>query len=500
MLKLLIADDERVICETVATIIDWEKYNIEIIGSCLNGLEAYDIIIDEAPEIVITDVRMPGLSGLELIKRVTALDINTQFILISGFCEFEYAQEAMQYGVKHYLLKPCNETHIIDAVQKCIKEYCENQQTQQIIDSKFETVCTLRGNMFLSILNDALSHTNYDTIFSTYEPYMDFHTIPYRIFYIYYLEQKSIKTFLSIIKQYFETNFPTISIYGVYVRNTFLLFVQDYSVDYNNLISAFKKIHWHTQTITPDIKTESFPDLYALLISLLSKVTRYGTIYYMNRFHLVQVCNYNAITKRVEALYNAYKDGNKNARTQLIEILNNIADITFFRQLTSSLLFKIIADNPALPRIDCTNWLLHTEQEYNLDKLKENSIKKLKELLMYSSDHGNLSTCTLQICQCIAESLDDPNLTLKKIAEKSLFMNVDYVSKKFQKEMNIKFSKYLTNKRIQRAKEYFDDNPSIKIQDVADKIGFSNNPQYFSQLFKKNTGMTPSAYVTSLKD
>ena len=116
MLKLIIADDERIIRETISTIIDWSQYGIELAGLCSNGIEAYNMILDESPDLVITDIRMPGMNGLELIGRISETDLDTQFILLSGYGEFEYAKQAMKYGVRHYLLKPCNEQQIIDAV------------------------------------------------------------------------------------------------------------------------------------------------------------------------------------------------------------------------------------------------------------------------------------------------------------------------------------------------------------------------------------------------
>ena len=101
MLKLLIADDERIIRETIFNIIDWKKHDIEVIGLCKNGIEAYDMILDESPDIVLTDIRMPGMGGLELIREIRQTDLQIQFIILSGYGEFEYAKEAMSYGIRH---------------------------------------------------------------------------------------------------------------------------------------------------------------------------------------------------------------------------------------------------------------------------------------------------------------------------------------------------------------------------------------------------------------
>ena len=70
MLKMIMADDERVIRETISQMLDWECLGIELIGVCKNGIEVYNMILDESPDIVMTDIRMPGLSGLEVVREI----------------------------------------------------------------------------------------------------------------------------------------------------------------------------------------------------------------------------------------------------------------------------------------------------------------------------------------------------------------------------------------------------------------------------------------------
>ena len=105
-----------------------------------------------------------------------------------------------------------------------------------------------------------------------------------------------------------------------------------------------------------------------------------------------------------------------------------------------------------------------------------------------------------QIYDYVAEHLQDSSLTLKQIAETDLFMNVDYVSKKFYKETGQKFSQYLTDVRIKKAQECLAQNPKEPIKNIAEQVGCGNNPQYFSQLFKKQTGITPTEYVAALQN
>ena len=112
-----------------------------------------------------------------------------------------------------------------------------------------------------------------------------------------------------------------------------------------------------------------------------------------------------------------------------------------------------------------------------------------------SESARNHSPLIEDVMQYVEDNIDNPNLTLKWIAETHLFMNVDYVSKRFIKETNQKFSHYLSNVRIQKAKQLLSEGHAGQIQWVAQQVGCGNNPQYFSQIFKKSTGLTPSAYA-----
>ena len=106
--------------------------------------------------------------------------------------------------------------------------------------------------------------------------------------------------------------------------------------------------------------------------------------------------------------------------------------------------------------------------------------------------------CVEKVIDYVGEHLSDSNLSLKWIAENYLYMNADYVSKQFVRETGCKFSYYLTNLRIQEAKKLLLSDEGEALYWVAEKVGFGNNPQYFSQIFKKYTQMSPRAYVKKM--
>ncbi|MEG2731993.1 MAG: response regulator, partial [Clostridium sp.] len=128
MLKVIVADDEEKICQLIVKLVDWTSLGMEVAAIASNGIEAMEKIISLKPDIVITDIRMPGYDGLELIKRAKSEGINTEFIIISGYRHFEYAQNAIRYGVGDYLLKPIKKDELMDALKRIGERYRERNE------------------------------------------------------------------------------------------------------------------------------------------------------------------------------------------------------------------------------------------------------------------------------------------------------------------------------------------------------------------------------------
>ncbi|WP_338368226.1 response regulator, partial [Enterococcus faecium] len=131
--KVLLADDERIIVEGISSVIDWEALDTELVATARNGIDAYEKIVQHKPDIVISDIRMPGMDGLSLVAKVNEEYPSIKFILLSGFSEFEYARTAMQYGVKNYLLKPCNEDRITEALAGIIAEIKDKKESETFV-------------------------------------------------------------------------------------------------------------------------------------------------------------------------------------------------------------------------------------------------------------------------------------------------------------------------------------------------------------------------------
>lgn len=126
MLKVIIADDERLICRLVQTLADWDALGMEVAGIAENGLEALELVQSKEPDILITDIRMPGCDGLELIRNAKQIMPDLEVVIISGYAHFEYAQSAMRYGAGYYLLKPIKQSELMETLEK-IREKCEKR-------------------------------------------------------------------------------------------------------------------------------------------------------------------------------------------------------------------------------------------------------------------------------------------------------------------------------------------------------------------------------------
>lgn len=122
MLKVLLVDDEDIILKGLSVIIDWEKEGFEIMGRAHNGREALDIIIEEQPDVVISDIRMPVMTGLELLETVKREKLSeANFIILTGFDDFDYARKALKNDALDYLLKPVEKHELVGALLKAKK-------------------------------------------------------------------------------------------------------------------------------------------------------------------------------------------------------------------------------------------------------------------------------------------------------------------------------------------------------------------------------------------
>lgn len=135
MQRVVIADDEPKVSRLIRELIHWDDLGLQLVGMCPDGQKALSLIQSEKPDIVITDIRMPVVSGLDLIRSAFEEKLPIHFIVVSGYRYFEYAHTALKYGVEDYLLKPIDEEELNAALKRICMEENEKKQEKAYLSS-----------------------------------------------------------------------------------------------------------------------------------------------------------------------------------------------------------------------------------------------------------------------------------------------------------------------------------------------------------------------------
>lgn len=414
MYRLVIADDEKAIRETIASFIDWKSLDIDVVAVCKNGNEAYDAILDEYPDIVLTDIHMPGMSGLEMIQRLKEVGGEIEFIILSGYGEFEYAKKAMELGVDHYLLKPCNENEIIKVIEAA-KETCRKRQhIQELSRQQYIARSDVFSSRVWTILENALSAGECDNPFASFSDFLEQHRENFSLFH-YAAAEDSFPVLTAALVDTGREKFPDRALCCLRTQHILYLLCE---------ASAKEMQHFQVSGSTAEepFTTQGLGDM---LTHILAQIKCHGQ-------------------------------------------------------------FSVLVHDVPLPLKGAP-----------ATPMAEKLIGTMKDSISGAASSNKIVDKTIQYME---EHLSDPDVSLKNIAETYLFMNVDYVSKQFVKYTGKRFSAYLNELKIERAKQLLTADPEIKISTVADAVGCANNPQYFNYIFKKQTGMTPSNYQQNCRN
>ena len=226
-------------------------------------------------------------------------------------------------------------------------------------------------------------------------------------------------------------------------------------------------------------------------------------MYAVHNFRAIAILNNQNALRDMQEIYQKLESGDEERIMQCLdELITNVEDVSrpeFLQMLGNGICTQLSATG-IWPMPEATRYFRNANQERDMERLREMTLAMLvqarEEVQKSGRDYGVL---TERIMEYVKGHLSDSDLTLKKIAEQHLYMNVDYVSRQFRRSTGMKFSQYLTKQRIKRAKELLAGEDDSKIQYVAEQVGCGNNPQYFSQIFKKQEGMTPGRWAAQYR-
>lgn len=137
MIKVFLVEDETIIRQGIRNNIDWGAHGLELVGEAEDGEYAYPMILKSRPDILLTDVKMPFMDGLELSRLVKKSLPNIKIIILSGYNEFDYAKEAIKIGISDYLLKPITSASLVDALKRVAETIREERERTRLLERYF---------------------------------------------------------------------------------------------------------------------------------------------------------------------------------------------------------------------------------------------------------------------------------------------------------------------------------------------------------------------------
>lgn len=469
MYKVVITDDESLIIESLKLCIDWEQQGFQIVGQALNGVDGLELILNTEPDIVFTDIRMPGLNGLELMKRVSVTHPSILFVVISGYAEFAYAQKALKHGAIGYCLKPIEEDEIINVLRKAKEILIRDTQNDEenLLELVEESSIVSKQK-----ISHILQKTGFDVENSKglYVVVFIGHgglSVPSNIKHIkirldfnkkvYLFEQSNNDKLIPFLETQLSEETISIGVTGV----------QEVSELKNAIIEATLAAY---QFFIFGRKGVFFSRPYDIHL-LDHELKKLDKAIQQKDIALIEI-GYQSIKERFEA-------GDMNIRLAF-KVYNT----------TMVLLFK------------------YSEEELDtaIDEYEQlaSNFGNVQEML------GNLKGLSVKHCNILnndkTEKIDNAiikqvleyvntnfykAITVQSLAEK-FFISPNYISSLFKREVGENFKDYLAKIRVDYACKLLG-NQDYSIQQVAEKSGYSDY-FYFSRIFKNMTGTTPSRF------
>ena len=159
MYRVFIVDDEPLICKGLRETIEWDSLGLEISGEAHNGAEAMSMIATMHPHILITDIRMPGMDGIALIKSIRENDMAIRIIILSGYSDFVFLKEAIRLGVDGYLLKPIDPDELISNLRNLVTVIEEEMMKSSRIYQGMEL---LRTNTLNRLITNEIGRNEFE--------------------------------------------------------------------------------------------------------------------------------------------------------------------------------------------------------------------------------------------------------------------------------------------------------------------------------------------------
>ncbi|MDO5425491.1 MAG: response regulator [Eubacteriales bacterium] len=529
MMKLLIADDEPLVQIGLKSMLDWASLDIEICGTAANGEQAYNLIVQEKPEIVISDIKMPVMSGLELAKRCREeFGRFPVFIILTSYEDFQFAREALSIQAVDYLIKlELTPESLGKAVRHAVQAVREGRKLEVPQTAEVPDLALFQERFYIRLLN-GLFESRDQFLHQIQEFQIPFDAAGYRAASIRLranganpltqeqkltLNRSTLQMFSEMMTKYLPCHVISLDIqhFAVifFIPREHLEDSKEYL--FQALCQTFDMLfNYYTVSLFGGVGrlvSEPFhiADSYSEAKQFLPTDGKSGRIVFGETQAAVQE-NHNVFSLSLfrEEIRKAFEETNEEA---LKEILDNIMELlsnnrvqlaqamdaaSSFLHLTINLLedgaeiaariFQDEADGyQGLYRLNSVGQVVSW-----LEKLKEGLIEALQDQQKKGSNY-----LVENVKRYVGSNLDK-RLTLQDTAL-TFSISPSYLSQLFKKYAEVGFNEYVSQRKVEKAKEYLKQN-QLKIYEIAEQLGFEN-AFYFSKVFKKFEGCSPRDYL-----
>ncbi|WP_438347978.1 response regulator transcription factor [Paenibacillus sp. FA6] len=471
MYRVVIVDDEPWALIGIRKLIERNGNKFKIICETTEPLKALEVICEEYPDVVFADIRMPDMTGIELMQRTRALERDVDFVVISGFADFSYVQQALQEGAMDYQLKPLDMEKAQEMLDKLYKKLENKRSTNDL-------------SHYISLLEE---YTEIQLILNSrfrHKPYKR-----YQVVTVYFKSAEYDEVGLLELES--KVQLTTLKL-----GPKKCVFIINSDADQSGLI-------YRSLTSKENIVDRAG-------ISLSSD----GTNHISMLLKTSDIASNDCFVDRSRRI-SQYSKGKKNLVKQfaegLIEALErvqykNLKDFTsgisdFFTvnqlgiedavSLWNEIVMHTSKDNESSSRMMDFEFLDYSEMKekfMNLEMLCEYVFEQLSYL--ERDQLGDANTKFNELLQYIDKHFHE-ELYLKDLSTK-YFINVSYCCELFKKVTSMTFSQYITDLRMKKAVELLQ-NSNLSIAEVCKCVGYSDY-FYFNKVFKRNMGSTPSKY------
>ncbi|GAB6989253.1 response regulator [Paenibacillus pini] len=533
MYKVMIVDDEMLARVGIKSLIRWEDNGFIVAGEAENGKKAYEWLIENPVDIVITDIKMPIMNGIELICNVREIHPEIKFIVLSSFDDYEYVREALKNGAEDYFIKLQMEPDkLLDQLKKIAEkldhENVEKKQTSENNRIRNKELVLLREKL-LKDLAYGWIHTESEYLQRTREAELDlptgfkislmFHTDGMEVYERYgddevHLLNYAILNILNEISSEYKNSFPV----STHPKEFLVLYFVNPNLDIEQTLEqayhladtmkfALKKYLNFSVSIAVSEPVQTFLDIkhsYKQATEALSLRYAYSdgsTISYRDIKSLNRTLESTEITKEIRNLelsLNRYEDNN------VIKVMGNIRRLLGNLNVHSLDSLKVYCAPIAFLLAsrwgeDASVWMDTHLKLMDKCNTKSDMMKWLERLQeAWVEGTGSLSDNSRLINSAMRFIIRNysNSVTLESVAE-FLQLSPSYLSNLFKKETGQNFIDYLTNIRIEQSKKLLR-TTELKIYEIGHMVGYENE-HYFSRVFKKVVGCSPFHYKTDTR-